>query len=440
MSETPGHRQHFRPHSQRATILGEIHARPFRPVEGSRAFLLYAFEVFAGDAAHADRAALDELCRAQGQPAPREDARHHLVPFAGGTLRWERHAEFTTYTWDGALADPGQPFQAVAGSPPFGDGFQQPGPLVVAVRLDIITDPGPPARSRLLSVFEPASLCVSDVEDGRGTLATDFRQDGDGRTRVLLIDNGLTPAEAGGLAQRALEIELYRTYAMLGLPTAQKAAPTVTRIEGELARLTAAIRESSSLADNRKLLDDLTTLTADLEACAAQTSFRFGASTAYHQIVVDRLQSLVERAAPGFSGWAEFLGRRLEPAMRTVTAMAERQANLSRKLARAAQLLRTRVDIELEQQSRDLLNSMNDNARAQLIMQETVEGLSVAAVSYYVVGLLGYVFKALKEAHVISVDPAILTGLSVPFVALAAFFIVRRIRVSHRRRSGHHSP
>ena len=80
---------------------------------------------------------------------------------------------------------------------------------------------------------------------------------------------------------------------------------------------------------------------------------------------------------------------------------------------------------------------MNDNARAQLVMQETVEGLSVAALTYYVVGLLGYVFKALKEAHLIDVDAAVLTGLSVPLVGVAAFTVVRRIRRAHRRRSGH---
>jgi uncharacterized membrane-anchored protein len=305
------------------------------------------------------------------------------------------------------------------------------------VRLDIIVDPGGEGRGRLLQPFEPASLCVADVEDGRGVLATDFRQDGDGRTRILIIDAGLTAAEAGGLAQRALEIELYRTLAMLGLPATQRAAPTVTRIEDELARLTGAIRESRGLAANRKLLDDLCTLTADLEACAAQSAYRFGASAAYHQIVQDRLQSLVERPARGFSGWAEFLGRRLEPAMRTVRAISDRQANLSTKLSRAAQLLRTRVDIELEQQSRDLLDSMDTSARAQLTLQETVEGLSVAAVSYYVVGLLGYVFKGLKEAHVIGVDAGILTGVSVPFVVGAMFLVVRRIRLAHRMRSAH---
>ena len=65
MSDAPQHHRSFLPHSQRATILGEIHARPFRPVEGSRAFLLYAFEVLAGEAARVDRAALDDLCRAR---------------------------------------------------------------------------------------------------------------------------------------------------------------------------------------------------------------------------------------------------------------------------------------------------------------------------------------------------------------------------------------
>jgi uncharacterized membrane-anchored protein len=438
MNEPPGEARLFRPHAQRAAILGEIHARPFRPIDGARAFLSYAFEVQAGDADRADRANLDTLCEAQGQPGPREDARHHLISCDGGVLRWERHAEFTTYTWDGPLGDTSLPFQPVAGAPPFGSTFRQPGLLVVAVRLDILKDPGPAERPKLLTVFDPASLCVADVEDGRGVLATDFRQDDDGRTRILLVDVGLTPAEAGALAQRALEIELYRTLAMLGLPAAQRAAPTVTRIEDELARLTSAIRESRGLAANRKLLDDLCTLTADLEACAAQAAYRFGASAAYHQIVQDRLQSIVEKPVRGFSGWAEFLGRRLLPAMRTVRAIGDRQANLSRKLARAAQLLRTRVDIELEQQSRDLLNSMDNSARAQLTLQETVEGLSVAAVSYYVVGLLGYVFKGLKEAHIVGVDPAILTGVSVPFVVVAMFLVVRRIRHAHRMRGVHH--
>ncbi|TIV89776.1 MAG: DUF3422 domain-containing protein, partial [Mesorhizobium sp.] len=74
-------------------------------------------------------------------------------------------------------------------------------------------------------------------------------------------------------------------------------------------------------------------------------------------------------------------------------SVEERQANLSRKLTRATTLLRTWVDVDVEKQNRDLLASMNNRARLQLRLQQTVEGLSVAAVSYYVVGLIGYVAK-----------------------------------------------
>ena len=96
---------------------------------------------------------------------------------------------------------------------------------------------------------------------------------------------------------------------------------------------------------------------------------------------------------PGYETWAGFLQRRVAPAMRTCRSVEERQANLSRKLTRATTLLRTWVDVEVEKQNRDLLASMNNRARLQLRLQQTVEGLSVAAVSYYVVGLIGYLAK-----------------------------------------------
>jgi uncharacterized membrane-anchored protein len=108
--------------------------------------------------------------------------------------------------------------------------------------------------------------------------------------------------------------------------------------------------------------------------------------------------------------------------------MEERQANLSRKLARAAQLLRTRVDIELEHQNRDLLASMNTRTRLQLRLQQTVEALSIAAASYYVVGLISHASILLPRFGV-GVDPEIATALSIPgVVAVIACIFVRRLR------------
>jgi len=134
----------------------------------------------------------------------------------------------------------------------------------------------------------------------------------------------------------------------------------------------------------------------------------------------------------GLPSWSEFLSRRLNPAMRTCASTEERQANLSRKLARAAQLLRTRVDVELERQNRDLLVAMNERARAQLRLQQTVEGLSVAAITYYIAGLAHLAFEGLHAAG-LRVDPAIATAGVVPFALLGVALIVRRIRRRHAR-------
>ena len=138
-----------------------------------------------------------------------------------------------------------------------------------------------------------------------------------------------------------------------------------------------------------------------------------------------------ERKAGGLPTWTSFLARRMAPALRTCAALEERQANLAEKLARAANLLRTRVDVELEQQNRDVLRAMNERTRLQLMLQATVEGLSVAAISYYVVGLFGYLVKGLHDAEVIRVDPALLTGAFVPVALLLVWWIVRRIRSRH---------
>ena len=168
-----------------------------------------------------------------------------------------------------------------------------------------------------------------------------------------------------------------------------------------------------------------------MESEAASSNYRFGASRAYDNIVHQRLAAIDEVAYGGWPTIAAFLSRRMAPAMRTCQMLQERQADLSRKLARAANLLRTRVDVALEQQNRDLLAAMNERARMQLRLQQTVEGLSVAAIGYYVVSLFGYLAKGAKDAGYLPVDVGIATALFVPFALLGVWSMVRRIRRGH---------
>jgi uncharacterized membrane-anchored protein len=248
--------------------------------------------------------------------------------------------------------------------------------------------------------------------------------------RILVLDRGLGSERAGALVQRIVELETYRTLALLGLPEAQRLSPSIAHIEQRLAEVTEEMRRSEKLVDNHRLLDELTALAADLEAGAAASMFRFGASRAYNEIVQLRLNTIGERKVEGFPTWSSFLTRRMQPAMRTCITTEERQATLSQKLARAANLLRTRVDVELERQNRDLLTSMNERTRLQLRLQATVEGLSVAAISYYVVGLFGYLVKGAHDEG-LPVNISLATALFVPVAVAAIWLVVRRIRRRH---------
>lgn len=415
-------------HPLRAAILGELHARPFTAIATPSRILHFAFDTSGGKAL-ADRAALTAFCAERGLAAPLATEKHHRVQFGSTVLRWEQHSEFTTYTWEMPAQAAATPFHPDPSS--LASAMRlvpQPGPLLVAIDLSLVADHLDIVPDRL---FNRASLAAARNSDGVALYATDFQPDPAGFVRILVADGGLGAERAGALVQRLIEIETYRTLALLGLPEAQRIAPSIGRIEQRLAEVTEATRGAGDLSANRKLLDELTALAAEVEAGAATTGFRFGATRAYNDIVLQRLQTIGENKAGGLPTWSSFLARRMKPAMQTCEAIEARQANLSQKLARAANLLRTRVDVELENQNQQLLQSMNKRTRLQLRLQTTVEGLSVAAITYYVVGLFSYLVKALHDSGKMHVEPSIVTAAFVPVAALVIWAMVRRIRHKH---------
>lgn len=412
----------FPAHGERPGALGEVHSRPHPLVETPRVLIQLSFMTEAGSGV--DHAVLSELSRRLGIAAPDRQARHHAMKWGQGSVRWERHTEFSTYLWEGPLGGAGRSDE----DSPFGNGFSPPGAVISGIRLEIRK--WTPVSEKLIAGFDPTSLCYSVVENGAAAIVTDFRQDGDGLTRILVLDRGMTPARTGALSQRLIDVETYRTLAMLGLPMALSLSSRVRRIEDRLAQITREMKVSEA-RDSQTLLADLTELAAELEADAAASLYRFGASRAYDGIVRERLDALDEAVVPGYDTWVGFLQRRVAPAMRTCRSVEERQANLSRKLTRATTLLRTWVDVEVEKQNRDLLASMNNRARVQLRLQQTVEGLSVAAVSYYVVGLVGYIAKGASAVdHAFA--PEVVTAAAVPPVVLLVWWGVRRIRRAHQ--------
>jgi uncharacterized membrane-anchored protein len=421
----------FEPHPLRGAVLGEVHARPFAAITSPRRIVHFAF-LTDHDLAARDAIAFQEFTAARGQHGPDRSSKHHRAVFADAVVRWEQHAEFTTYAWEQAAGEEA-PFatRAAALARPMSQ-LPQPGPHLVSVDLHL-TPAGNAGDWR--SVFDPASLAAFETEEGDALAATDFHVGTDGFVRILLIDRGMSPLRAGAMVQQLLELETYRTLCLLGLPEARRFEPEVRRIEQALVEITAAMTKSEGLENNRALLNRLMAVAGELEAGATQSQFRFGATRAYFEIVKLRLAALGEKPVEGLQTVSGFLDRRLLPAMRTCLTMEERQSGLSEKLARAATLLRTRVEIDLEQQNSDLLKTMNERTRLQLRLQQTVEGLSIAAISYYVVSLLSFVIEPLAVGGMVD-SRVVKAGLVVVVVAAVALIIRSIRRRSAETRSG----
>jgi uncharacterized membrane-anchored protein len=265
----------------------------------------------------------------------------------------------------------------------------------------------------------------SRIADGAASVFTDFRIHDDGFSRFLVFDRRLTQGQAGRTLQRLTEVEAYRMLALLALPIARRQTPRMLAIERELATLTDGIALGGG--EDERLLHELTRLAAEIESGIAASLFRFGACKAYDELVMRRIAELREARLPGVQTIEEFMSRRFTPAVATCNTASQRLVDLSERVARASSLLSTRVDIARERQNQALLSSMNRRAKLQLRLQQTVEGLSVAAICYYVAGLVGYGAKALKGMGLpLNVD--LVVGLSIPIVAFGVMAAVRRAR------------
>jgi uncharacterized membrane-anchored protein len=196
--------------------------------------------------------------------------------------------------------------------------------------------------------------------------------------------------------------------------------------------MTGRINALQDTAAQRALLEELTRLAAHIEHVVARTNARFSATRAYYGLIQRSIAQLREQRLPGLQTFDEFIERRLAPAVRTCESVGERLTTLATRVSRASDLLRTRIDIGIAEQNRDLLASMDRRALLQLRLQQTVEGLSIVVLSYYGVGLVGYLAKGLKQAGV-ALNADLVTGMAVPLVVGLVFagIYYRRRKLGH---------
>ncbi|HEX9392734.1 MAG TPA: DUF3422 domain-containing protein [Usitatibacteraceae bacterium] len=413
-------------HPLRYVLNNEVHARPPKEIVAPEQISYFAL-MYGADVPSRAKADLARLCEITGVQPPPAESSHFHAQMGTIELKWELHTEFVSYTFSRRT-----PFDAPFSKPTMQQIPEQwlesvGGQLLVGVHLAVREDSfRVPDLREIVPQFSGNHLVGAKVGGGNAIVLTDFRIHEDGFSRMLLMDTGMGKRQGGRLAQRLLELETYRMASLLALPVAREIAGTVTAAEADLASMTTALSHIAT-ADEPALLKRITALAANVENQLATTNFRFGAARAYYSLVKRRIAELREERLEGVQTIDEFLERRLAPAMNTCESAAQRLFNLSERIARTSALLRSRVDIEREQQNQALLASMDRRARLQLRLQQTVEGLSVAAITYYVTGLVGYAAKGLHALGV-PVNAEIAVAVAIPIVAASVWYGMQRWR------------
>jgi len=417
-------------HPQRVALHNEIHARPPEamdvPLSLSHVVMVCDAEQRAASWAH-----MAELARDHHLPPPDAGSTHVRLDLGPYRVRWEMHTEFVTWTFMRRLntdqfgeREPETALDAV----PQRWFAALPGECLANLHLWALPSAAFESGSLVKHVLYEDTLVASTVAGGFAEVYTDFAVHADGFSRMVLLAGGLAPRRLGRLVQRLLEIETYRMAALLGLPAAREASQVLASAERELAELAQSIR-SATREDEPLLLDRLTRLAGEVESQHAATHSRFSASAAYFELLDKRIADIDESRLAGMQTIGEFMDRRLTPARSTCAWSARRQDALSQRVSRISNLLRTRVEIEQQQSSQALLATMNSRQDLQLKMQSTVEGLSVAAISYYIVGLVSYLAKGAQYGGW-PFSAEITAAVAIPFVVGGVWWSLRRLHHS----------
>lgn len=417
-------------HPQRQQLINEAHARPAHPCPpGADVSRLVMISSEAAVDTDTDRAHIAELAAQYGCPPPTKYGRHHTVECGPAQVVWERHTEFSAYTIYREVSDGPRFTQPAIHALPAQWVSAIPGHVLAAVHVAIT-----PAQNGTMdpdmarAAFGRSDFTASKVRGGAASVTADFRAHADGFTRMMVFDSSPDDTVRGRMIQKLLEIETYRLAAMLALPVARRAGLKLGDLEKEVETLSARLSVAAHMSRDRDLLQRVSQIAGAAEELTAKSAFRFRAAQAYYRLVSERIARLREDRYDGYERLGVFMERRLAPAMRTCEAVSERQIELAQRVDRAVRLLATRVEVKVEEQNAGQLTSMNNRAKLQLRLQQTVEGLSIIALSYYGVGLVSYIAKGLAALGAPLPSPAVIAGVATPVIAFSAWFTLKRWR------------
>ena len=276
------------------------------------------------------------------------------------------------------------------------------------------------------------TLFASRVLDRGIDISTNYYPDNYDRERYLifaddpkhLLDNMEFVVES------VVRVENSYHSMLLPLPLFYEGLEHVHKLERGLARKVSEVQEKLGEADIELLkawLKDLTGKMAEVTHLFEKLGHYISSIPAYERIYHQTIRQLKEKNLPGLKPLSEFVNRKTMFISTDYSSFMQRMENLGKGVSDIISVLRTKIDMNLEEQNLKLLHSLDKTGKVQVKLQQTVEGVSLIILSYYMTTLSSYVFKFMKEARWISND-LLFTVLFIPVAFLIAYLMTKKVR------------
>lgn len=406
-------------HPLRQWAVDEMHLRKFAPVPSSCEIYQAVRLLRASDRAAEDSRLLGDK--------PDFDDWILRERYASGSHKsgiqflWERHSEASTVTLilpDSCVAEDRAPYIQWL--------QDWVGPVIRATRAFVIPDAKDIDTYLDTHEIDRRELVCSDINGGI-RIWSDFGIRSDGYGRLIATAGEVSDAERGRIVQRIQELGNYRNMALLGLPIVQEFGPQADRLEKQLSDHAERVALAKGGEKDDDLLQELIEISSKLEVIRSATSFRLSATAAYAGVTADRLEALTIKPVSNLQSLTEFTERRLVPAARTCSVFTERLARIAERISRVMHTLDVRVDTRIKEQNLLLTKRMERSIQLQFRLQSLVEGLSVIAAAYYLVGLIAFLVKG-ASAFPDGFGTEVIIGLVTLPVILLIYAFVHRTR------------
>ena len=424
----------------------ELHARPYIKLGNNLRTFHFAYLIKENDEKKSWNYLDKFLRKINFQKLPNESSKYWVAEGKDLTVRYECHTEFISLTliYPNKIENKNKPKL-------FDENFLNllpieflenfPGDHFLSTWIEMVPSNFNFRPIDIEDYFYHDNFAGSNVAEDGANVFMSFKSDrtdflGSGFRRVFIQNKNLRTRRTGRLLQRIVELETYQVLSLLGLPQVRQETSNLSNLEKQITEITKSVSKTAKKNLNKKSIDypdyqqdlnELSYVVAKIEEIDSSTNYRLSATAAYYKLVEQRIQDLREERLESFQTSYEFLSRRLQPAIRTTEAFSRRLESLATRAQRADNLVRTQIEMGVQIQNKNLLESMELRARAQLRLQETVESLSIVAITYYIVGLLSTLVDPINfEKFFIS--KTVFLALCVPIILILIWYIAKMVR------------